>query len=90
MATLHYQFPNGKRATVNAEGSAEAIHIALTGAGAVLLPSPSVSTEHFHLISMGRSFQRKMQRQGYATRSTVEGSPANGYGLKVTYWKRTA
>jgi len=44
-------------------------------------------TEHFHLISVGRSFQRKVRRQGHRTSAKVVGSPVVGYGLDVTFWK---
>lgn len=44
-------------------------------------------TEHFHLISMGRAFQRKVRRQGHRTSAKVVGTPVTGYGLDVTFWK---
>lgn len=47
-----------------------------------------IFTEHFHLISMARSFQRKMQRKGYNTKCIIVGSPQHGYGADLKYWKK--
>lgn len=44
-------------------------------------------TERFHLISMGRAFQRRVRRQGHRTSAKIEGSPVTGYGIAVTFWK---
>jgi len=44
-------------------------------------------TEHFTFISSGRSFQRKVRRQGHRTKAVVVGTPVTGYGLDVTFWK---
>ncbi len=46
-----------------------------------------MKSESFHLISMGRSFQRKMQRQGNRTRCEITGTPVHGYGCIIHYWK---
>lgn len=44
------------------------------------------TTEHFHLISMGRAYQRAQRRKGYRTRATITGSAHTGYGIDVTTW----
>lgn len=47
-----------------------------------------VHKEDFHLISMGRSFQRKMRRKGFSTKCEIVGSASTGYGAVIHYWEK--